>query len=143
MLCLKEFGTEPLAPHWIWTQVSQVYTRHISCTGCGDMPEALGFLVQIYRTNFNQNCLSQALLDLLKFWNLISVGRMNADDTEPGDLFDYEADLDRSNIVVSSTNCSGNETKYGQCSHRTGSRSDLSCNAYASIYCQGNKFRLK
>ena len=52
--------------------------------------------------------------------------------------FDYEDDLDNVDTVVSFTNCSGDETKYGQCHHLTEERTDENCLMhYARIFCQG------
>ena len=48
-----------------------------------------------------------------------------------------KADLDISDTVVTSTNCSGDETQYGQCYHNIGMRNELPCDGYTSVYCQG------
>ena len=57
--------------------------------------------------------------------------------------FDNENYLDGVDTVVSFTNCSGDETKYGQCHHRTAKRTDANCLHYAHIFCQGKYFFLK
>ena len=57
--------------------------------------------------------------------------------------FDYENDLDDVDTVVSFTNCSGDETKFGQCHHRIEKRTDANCLHYAHIFCQGKYFVLK